>query len=206
MTTIPNDRLWQHIIDLATAFNVELMAAPTAEASAAGYVTADKPLPLAQRRRLICIVPVTDETSYAIALHELGHALSPMGMILDKGSNELDSASDIRLRLAEEEAAWEWAQHYALDWTCAMEQVKAIGLKSYQDMATRYLGRGWDRTGPRKLSIKRVHGQVFVVLEGDAAPLAFVRQTPARVVVQSGTLTATEYTAVCNALRKEKRS
>lgn len=79
---------------------------------------------------VVFCAPVTDDTTYAVAMHELGHVLSPLGSL---GHDRVAAAPTAawRLKLTEEHAAWEWAQHYALDWTPAMDAVKAWALSTY---------------------------------------------------------------------------
>lgn len=88
----------------------------------------------------VTIAPVTDETTYAVALHELGHRLSPLGSI--RLTNRLVTVSDIRLQLEEEEAAWVWARANAWPtWTDVMESVAQMSLKRYYAVARVKLGR-----------------------------------------------------------------
>lgn len=68
---------------------------------------------------------IVDETSYAIALHELGHCIHPLGN---------DGSLSAMLK---EESAWEWAEHHALIWSTAMQQVKQFSLDSYGQQAKR---------------------------------------------------------------------
>lgn len=90
---------------------------------------------------MIKIAPVTGETTYAVALHELGHCLSPMGMLRSEMSkdmrsmNRLTTKRDVALQLEEERAAWDWAEHYALEWTPAMQAVKKMCLGAYERRA-----------------------------------------------------------------------
>ena len=63
---------------------------------------------------IIVIAPVTDEVSYAIALHELGHCIDPDGGHEDK--------------LTRERAAWRWAEENAIVWTQAMADDKLASL------------------------------------------------------------------------------
>lgn len=94
--------------------------------------------------RFIRIAPITGHTGYAIALHEMGHGLAPNGNLSSELSpttrdmRGYETLRDVRLKLEEEEAAWEWAHHYALDWTVEMEQVMVIGLGCYARIAAHY--------------------------------------------------------------------
>lgn len=69
----------------------------------------------------VLIKPITDECRYAVAMHELGHCVQAFGIsIIDE--------------MEKEELAWEWARHYALIWTVAMDQVEKIGLDSHREI------------------------------------------------------------------------
>jgi len=82
---------------------------------------------------------ISDDTGYAIVLHELGHCLSPWGTLrfalkLEEpkpGCHPRERHRWINLKLEEEEAAWAWARHHALYWSLAMEQVEQYGYRSY---------------------------------------------------------------------------
>lgn len=90
---------------------------------------------LRDRHRFVGMVvhaPVIDETSYVIVLHEMGHVLSPTGSCRSTERIEPGSIREANLALDEEEAAWEWARRYACEWTPAMEQVRQIGMQSYE--------------------------------------------------------------------------
>jgi hypothetical protein len=147
MTLTPNDRLAQHVVELAQAFGVMLQVTHSLlpHEAGAGYPKEDKHLPPPQRRKLVLIAPVRDETTYAVALHELGHCLHPLGSCgSTEGSlemrltNRYSTLRDIRLQLLEEESAWEWARHYALEWTDVMTYVQTISTESYRRTARRF--------------------------------------------------------------------
>ena len=125
----------RHIRDLGGAFNVRLNVKPGMDPAraAAGYMEQTG-------QRVIMIAPVIDETTYAAALHELGHCLSPLGMVnLTEGSQsmretrQLATIRDCRLQLEEEHAAWEWAEHYGLCWTPVMAHLRDYCLREYQE-------------------------------------------------------------------------
>lgn len=78
----------------------------------------------------VFISPILDETTYAVAMHEFGHCLHPLGTTRTKDEKEYD-----RMQLLRERSAWEWAMHYALDWTPSMEHVRILAFKSYEDKA-----------------------------------------------------------------------
>jgi hypothetical protein len=129
-------RYAQHVTDLAHAFEVRLFVhrRMSPSGAGAGFVTIGGIETLVKR---IDIAPVTDEATYAVALHELGHCLHPLGMLHTQGSkmmrrfNQLATFRDVRLKLESERAAWEWAHHYALEWTDTMAYVERVGLQSY---------------------------------------------------------------------------
>ena len=116
MTLRPVDALRHHVLDLARAFDVRVVESDAIVHEAAAA---------APRERVVVCTPITDETLYAVALHELGHVLAPAGWLPGVEGNPL------RIKVAEEEAAWEWARHYALEWTDAMEQVATWALSTY---------------------------------------------------------------------------
>jgi hypothetical protein len=133
-------RYAQHVRDLARAFGIHIREdvnmAP--HQAGAGHLRGDT------SRRGIVIVPVIDESTYAVALHELGHCLSAFGMVnLHEGSktmratNQLSSRRDVLLQLEEERAAWEWAHHYALEWTDIMSYVERYAIGTYEAMVRR---------------------------------------------------------------------
>lgn len=125
--------LARHIDELCRAFDIHLSvrANMPPDAAGAGVVRGST-------RRAILIAPVIDESTYAAALHEIGHCVAPMGMITaEHGSltmrthNVVSTLRDMRLQLEEEMAAWEWARHYAIEWTELMTAVERMSLNSY---------------------------------------------------------------------------
>lgn len=141
-------RYAKHISDLAAAFHVRLIVERRArpERAAAGtiIVRGQEDVHHSQRERCISIAPVIDETTYAVALHELGHCLHPMGMVsLTHGSltmrktKQCSTLADVRLELEEERAAWEWAHQYALEWTPSMTAVERLSYNTYAASARR---------------------------------------------------------------------
>lgn len=114
------DDLRVHAHALAKAFNVTLLEGSefthTPEAAFAVPIY-----------RTVVVAPIRDESTYAIALHEIGHLVAPCGEL--RGNANL-------MRLAED-AAWEWARHYALDWTPFMEKVATWARSSYDTLRDR---------------------------------------------------------------------
>lgn len=131
-----------HVAQLALAFNVHLDVHPNMppDKAAAGFDPATQ-------QRAIRIAPIIDETTYVVALHELGHCLAPLGFLhlemskTFRMTNQLATTRDVLLQLEAEYAAWDWAQHHALEWTPVMEYVKRMTLGSYQRAAKKLLGR-----------------------------------------------------------------
>lgn len=132
-----------HVFALARAFNVRVVMKLDLSPDAAGAGIINNNID----RKFILIAPIIDETTYAVALHELGHCVHPTGMLYTEMSNRMkttnkyDTLRDVRLQLEEERAAWEWAEHYALEWTVAMEQVKKISVEAYAKTTEYFLGR-----------------------------------------------------------------
>lgn len=122
-----------HARELAAAFHVELFesdeAAPES-ARAAQIALQPGHDPIA---KAVFVRTIFDETTYAVALHELGHCLSPMGARpLAKQGLSPDMVEFWNVTISEEEAAWDWAQHYALEWTGPMQGVKDWALQTYR--------------------------------------------------------------------------
>ena len=95
--------------------------------------------------RVVLVAPITDETIYASALHELGHLVHPLGgvnyiegSLAYRRTGRPDTLRDLRLLWASEEAAWEWAMHYAMEWTDVMDSVRVMCLNTYREGLRRY--------------------------------------------------------------------
>jgi len=118
--------LQRHAHELAIAFDVALHENPELAPEQAFGVA-----PL----RAVMIAPIIDETTYAVALHEIGHLASPTGVLRhvtkDGDVYQAVSGSSANVLCIEEDAAWQWAQHYALDWTPAMDAVKTWARGTY---------------------------------------------------------------------------
>jgi hypothetical protein len=119
MTRIPDTpELQQHAQALATAFGLRLIETP--------QLRPDEAFAL-PHLKLALVSTIVDDTTYAVALHELGHLAAPTGAI--RGAVEGDRAS---LQRVEEDAAWAWARHYALHWTDVMDRVARWAEGTYQ--------------------------------------------------------------------------
>lgn len=121
---LSKDDLRKHVYELATAFGVVVVEIE--EVPRHGSIALVDPTRKATPS--IVLSPIVDESSYCVALHELGHCIAPNGIIQD--ANERP-----RLRLYQEESAWEWAMHYALDWTPSMQHTMMLCIGSYQRAA-----------------------------------------------------------------------
>lgn len=82
------------------------------------------------KNRTVLHAPIDSEFGYATSLHEMGHVVSPNGLVRDqiKPRTALEKAS---LCLVEEEAAWDWARANALEWTPEMERNRVESMRTY---------------------------------------------------------------------------
>lgn len=132
------DEYRDHAYALAKAFNVLLALDETLKPHEAwaGHVIHD-----GKEYKAVAAPPIKDETSYIVVLHEMGHHLAPCGFVRSDmkrkppapGCHPRERHEWVGLMLVEEDAAWEWAQHYALEWTVAMEQVKMMCYGTYEE-------------------------------------------------------------------------
>jgi hypothetical protein len=99
--------LRQHAYQLAAAFGVRLIETDIRPEDA-----------FAAKGDAVC-GQIVDETTYAIALHELGHVAAPTGSLRAAGVE----GERTSLQRVEEDAAWTWARYYALVWSPAMEHL-----------------------------------------------------------------------------------
>jgi hypothetical protein len=120
--------LQRHVYELAAAFGVAVIEHdddPTLARAVSGEDLAKAGGP---NQNTIAFGRIVDRTSYAVALHELGHLCAPDGYL---GREKGVGVRRVALTIHEEEAAWAWAQHYALEWTEEMEAVKQLALSTY---------------------------------------------------------------------------
>lgn len=110
--------LQAHARSLADAFKMRLIES--------SQLLPEEAMSLPHIRVALC-APIIDETTYAVALHELGHLASPTGALRAAGVVG-DRANLMR---DEEDAAWTWARHYALIWTAPMEAVATWAERTY---------------------------------------------------------------------------
>jgi len=101
------NQLQVHARELAAAFDVRLIEDARIRPEEALGIP---------HLRMVLTHPVIEETTYAIVLHEIGHLAAPLGVVRHVAGGDLGN-----LRRVEEEAAWGWARHYALEWTPTME-------------------------------------------------------------------------------------
>jgi hypothetical protein len=112
--------LQQHAHDLARAFKARIIESAQLqphEAFAAAHI------------RAAFVSTIVDTTTYAVALHELGHLAAPTGALR---TANLDAQQAQNLSRVEEDAAWTWARHYALIWTPEMDAVANWAEGTYQ--------------------------------------------------------------------------
>ena len=110
--------LQRHAREIAAAFNVRLVEdARIRHEEALGI----------PHLRVVLMGAIVDETTYAVALHEIGHLCSPTGVV-----RHVISGNRADALLVEEDAAWTWARHYALEWTPAMEQLACWAVSTYE--------------------------------------------------------------------------
>lgn len=81
--------------------------------------------------RAIYVRYMHTEYGYAIAMHELGHALHPNGCLHVRDENN----PRFGLILLEEEAAYEWAHANSPIWTPEMQRAEEVGMMSYREGA-----------------------------------------------------------------------
>lgn len=113
-----------HILSIATAHGIKVIIDPAIKLRYAKY----RERPYQGRAvsnsyhpanpTIILGKPITNAVWYAIALHELGHHLSPYQSWLAP-----------RYRL--EKDAWQWAAAHALQWTPEMAKVARVCLRTY---------------------------------------------------------------------------
>jgi hypothetical protein len=113
--------LQAHARDLAKAFNARLIESD--------QLKPDEALGLGHLR-VALVATIVDESTYAVALHELGHLASPTGIV-----RHVVQGERMNILRIEEAAAWAWARHYALIWTPLMEQVATWAEGTYQQDA-----------------------------------------------------------------------
>lgn len=123
------EELAAHAREIAKAFKIELIEDNNLCAAPENAVVLHLRKPNSPEFHHAAFVRVlVDETAYAVALHEMGHCVAPLGNIPGAEHN-------IELSLMQEHAAWQWAESISLDWTPAMQQVRDYALGSYEKHA-----------------------------------------------------------------------
>jgi hypothetical protein len=117
----PVDVLQSHARDLAATFDVRLIECAALQPHEA-FANA--------RLRAVFVGTIVDETTYAVALHEVGHLVAPLGIL-----RAIVEGNAMNLSLDEEDAAWQWARHYALVWTPVMDAVATWAEGTYKAAA-----------------------------------------------------------------------
>lgn len=117
--------LARHVEDLSSALKIALLDVVPGQVPEAGVSFV---LSRYGGQSAVIIAPVVDEATYAIALHEMGHCLSPTGSV--RGA---DTVKNYNLILLEEESAWEWARRHALIWTVTMQHVELQAMENYRE-------------------------------------------------------------------------
>lgn len=100
-------RLNQHAIDLAVRHGLTVQRST----NSGGWAV--------QETRTISVPPVVSEETYAVALHEIGHVVSP-----DADSRQYRNfvEGDALHSLDGELGAWRWAYKHAMVWTLEMQE------------------------------------------------------------------------------------
>jgi hypothetical protein len=109
--------LQQHARELARAFDVRLIESDALKPEEGVGLS---------HLRVALVATICEETTYAVALHEIGHLAAPLGIV--RGA--VDGARGNLLRI-EEDAAWTWARHYALIWSPVMDRVARWAENTY---------------------------------------------------------------------------
>jgi hypothetical protein len=107
-----NETYHRHITELADANSVEIVWKENYPGRAS------------KKPRRIKIPPIKTATTYALALHELGHIVG----------------RQVGCRIDREVQAWQWAKENALEWRKPMKKKAARCLQSYLDWAERRNG------------------------------------------------------------------
>jgi hypothetical protein len=127
VTKFSADTLTRHAREVAGAFGIQLVLDPSLKPEDAGAAVR----PDCPAGSIVIAAPIVDETTYAVVLHELGHILHPGGVVRSAAT-----AKSLGLKQHEEEAAWSWARHNALEWTAVMETVATWALSTYYPTPT----------------------------------------------------------------------
>jgi len=94
-----------------------------------------------RKTRRVRIEPIAGASTYATALHEIGHVVGPNG----------------GRRLDKEAQAWRWAEANAVEWTDGMARLAARSIQSYLEWCERKSG-AW--VPPRNHDARRISNGV----------------------------------------------
>lgn len=152
--TITPDAMRKHIDELAKAFNVRVVHHEGAPDEAAalnlgeflgamlfGHERSSDRKAVEQELDydIAFSRPVTDETSYAVVLHELGHRIHPNGHLpQEHKAARHDQERHLAIQMLEEDNAWDWAMNHALQWSDLMDTVRRNTIATYQAGSERY--------------------------------------------------------------------
>jgi hypothetical protein len=144
-------QLAAHAADLAKKHRVELILDPTMRAGDAsstqipfhdavmmvtGLIDRDRLASLFSPDAPIKLVharPITDETSYAVVMHEMGHQVAPRGTCSCRMTRHNSTWHEyLNAKLEEETVAWQWARDNTSDWTPTMAQVEQYCYATYE--------------------------------------------------------------------------
>lgn len=76
--------------------------------------------------RMVACAPIFEETTYAVALHEMGHVAvqgTASRVVEVLMAFMAGRAKTARRALADEDEAWAWARAHAMEWTDVMQSV-----------------------------------------------------------------------------------
>jgi hypothetical protein len=136
----------EHAYALAHAFHVQLVLARDVDPGKAGADVRAKSKKQPVEVKTVYAKTITDDTSYIVVLHEMGHCCAPLGALQHQlnltapGANSTwdDAFRYLDVQIESEEAAWTWARHYALEWTVGMEQVEQQAMGTYLNARERF--------------------------------------------------------------------
>ncbi len=84
----------------------------------------------APKDRVVVMVPIVDDVTYGIALHEMGHIVAPGGHSTEPVDRE--AVPGMEQLLGQEDAAWRWAIETALVWSAEMEAMHIWARETYR--------------------------------------------------------------------------
>jgi hypothetical protein len=116
-----------HVVDLVVRYGIAVKRRPYGSGGAAYNET-----------REISIPPITNESSYCTALHEIGHIVDPDGDSRQYKHVIMAVGDEPNAMVAPggEIGAWIWAYRNALKWTLPMQEQMCRSLKYYASQAT----------------------------------------------------------------------